>query len=439
MFIGAINSTLRQFLANNHSVFADRRVVVGCSGNFTSEATLTQFSNPLEIHSNDVSLYSCMLGSWLSGQPFEFEIADADYGWLAECTDTLPRAIASVMILLEMLKYEKQNNEHRVRMWGLYRESFPQLVAETTAKLLEARIRVTSFYAGDVLDHFRRFADDEDTIFCCYAPTYTGGYERMYKRLGEIIRWDEPEYPMLDDERRSQLLAWMAERNYLWYDDRLLDGHEPVLKQNRGLQRTVYLYSNVIPRPALFAEYPEGELPELPLAPSGFEMTDESVLTLKRIKTSDMSRFKDVYLSKKIAHAAGTWAFAVLVDGWVVGFFEYAMPKSYASPDALYLMSDFPVSGTRYERLSKLIVMTAISGETCQMMERIREYRVRQMGTTAFTDRPVSMKYRGVLNLAKRGETDDGRKYLNYEQVFNDQTWQEVLQTWWTKHGSKTH
>lgn len=101
-------------------------------------------------------------------------------------------------------------------------------------------------------------------------------------------------------------------------------------------------------------------------------------------------------------------------------------------------MSDFCVPGTRYKRLSKLVLMIVKSGETCRMMQKVKQLRLRYVGTTAFTDKPVSMKYRGVFKLAKRGETLEGQKYINYEAEFDALSWQEVLKEWWTRHGSIT-
>jgi hypothetical protein len=45
------------------------------------------------------------------------------------------------------------------------------------------------------------------------------------------------------------------------------------------------------------------------------------------------------------------------------------------------------------------------------------------------------MKYRGVLELIKRGEKPDGRKYLNYEGKFSHKSAQEIYSEWHRKHG----
>lgn len=209
---------------------------------------MSHYAKPAATHANDVSFYSCMAGRWLTGQPLDFAVVDPEYDWLAAYLDSAGEThkLAAIMTLLDMLEYEKRNNPHRVRMWNLYRQTFAELVAKTVARLNQVEVRLASFYEGDVLDHFERFGDEAETIFCCYAPTYAGGYERLYKRLDRIVTWEEPGYELLDEARRDRLLAWMAARRFLWYDDRSIEGMQPVMEQRAGRRKTVYLYSNVI-------------------------------------------------------------------------------------------------------------------------------------------------------------------------------------------------
>jgi hypothetical protein len=63
---------------------------------------------------------------------------------------------------------------------------------------------------------------------------------------------------------------------------------------------------------------------------------------------------------------------------------------------------------------------------------------MRKFTTTAFTDRAVSMKYRGLLDLVKRGQTEAGQKFLNYEGEFNSLSWCETYQKWFASHGHIT-
>lgn len=136
--------------------------------------------------------------------------------------------------------------------------------------------------------------------------------------------------------------------------------------------------------------------------------------------------------------ASGKWAFVVMIDGAAVGFLEFDNSKSAKFGDryGIYMMADFPVPHTTYRRLSKLLVMLAVSGETRQALERLQEYRMTSLRTTAFTDKPISMKYRGVLEVAKRGEKN-GQRFINYEGKFNSKTWRETLREWLKKYGSQ--
>ncbi|MEU5859266.1 hypothetical protein ABZ799_28475 [Nocardiopsis dassonvillei] len=59
-------------------------------------------------------------------------------------------------------------------------------------------------------------------------------------------------------------------------------------------------------------------------------------------------------------------------------------------------MSDFPVSWSRNRRLSKLIVMAALSAESKQLHQRSLSRRLTGWSTTAFADRPSSKYGRGI-------------------------------------------
>lgn len=394
MFIGSINSTVRKYLASVSPAFQNKTVVVGCSGNFTSEGVFTKYAQPAEIHSNDVSLYSCMLGRWLAGESVDYEITDPDLKWVTDYFSSDVEKLASLMVLLNMLQYVKQKTAHQQRMWLINKDNFGLMVSHTAERLQLAPPRITTFYAGDVSDHFKRFENDRNAVFCCYAPTYAGGYEQLYKALDAVTTWDEPTYSMLDEEARDKLLAWMSDgRKYLWYDDRVLPGHPLIMQQEQNRNRTVYLYSNFIERPAYFARHGYGGLPpSIPLANKDTEFSETSEIFAVPMKTTMIARFKNAFLGKNIDFSLGMWGFCFFIDGVAIGFVEFN-PAKYGTPDGVYMMADFPVPGTKYKRLSRLIVMLAVSGEMRKTLERIKETRVRTLYTTAFTDRPVSMKW----------------------------------------------
>lgn len=437
MFVGAINETVRKYLYHSAEVLDGAALIVGRSGNFTLENTIQAAVKPAAVHSNDVSLYSSALGTWLAGGGLEFEIKDQVYDWLIPYMDNPEQRIAVLMVLMDMLEYEKRDNAHRVRMWDQYSFAFQVLVQGTADKLRALQNRIDSYFVGDVLEHFERFSKDEDAVFCCYAPTCSGGYERMFKRLESIFSWRAPTYTLLDDRRRSELLAWMIGRKYIWFDDRLIDGLDPVMKQQSSSRHAVWAYSNILRRPALFAGMETKPLPRWPIATrDNLALGADTEIWLKQIKTSDLLRFKEAYLGRNISPSSGMWGFAVMADALIIGFMEFSYSEITAR-DQVYMMADFCVPGTPYKRLSRLIVALAVCGQTGSLLTRLKEYPVRAVRTTAFTDHAVSMKYRGIMKLEKRGEKD-GKKFLNYYSRYNNATWKEVYRAWWTKNGSIT-
>jgi len=149
-------------------------------------------------------------------------------------------------------------------------------------------------------------------------------------------------------------------RKYVWYDDRRIDGMEPIMIQKSGRNKTVYIYTNVNIRPVFLADTLTPGLPKIPLATNKTEIKTNSEITLSRILTSDLARLKNAFLGKNILFSAGLWAFAIMVDGVAVGFLE--LNKGKYQVNEIYINSDFAVSSTRYKRLSKLVVMLAICG-----------------------------------------------------------------------------
>ena len=96
----------------------------------------------------------------------------------------------------------------------------------------------------------------------------------------------------------------------------------------------------------------------------------------------------------------------------------------------VYMMTDFAVQ-SRVPRLSKSVLACILSTEVRDIMEQKMAQNVRSIGTTAFTDKPVSMKYRGVFDLHSRKE---GR--LNYLGEAGKWSLEEAL-TWWRKTQQK--
>jgi hypothetical protein len=170
---------------------------------------------------------------------------------------------------------------------------------------------------------------------------------------------------------------------------------------------------------------------------------------LAPLTTGQYVHLRQRYLNVNIKAGTPGVACAVLVDGYLVGVFGYEtsinttagvkMHAQLPQPEA-YLLSDFAVVGTDYPRLSKLIVLAAMSREARYFVERAKGQRVRSLSTTAFAKNPVSMKYRGLLDLLDRhdrDEADGGGFKLVYGGLLGEHSLAEAFDTWRERWGTR--
>jgi hypothetical protein len=313
-----------------------------------------------------------------------------------------------------------------------YKAQMPSLHPRTLEKCLRVRetVKLDGFYAGDVREHYAAHEYDPNAVFLCFAPTYKGGYESLWKPLKRIVEWTEPVYGIIDDNARETMMRWLAGRRFVWMDDRDLResmGWEPEFAVEVGRARTQYLYSNALDEAGFVGKRSNVKDPLYPVCRS---IRPDSVCQVVRVPGEVFAFYRENYLAKSIAPTPPAWAWLVLVDGAVAGAFGMTQPR-FGERDGVYMLSDFGVGNpSPHPRVSKLIVMCAMSEEVRKEVERIRMLPTRSITTTAFTQKAVSMKYRGLLEVKKRGEG-----FLNYEGKFGGWTAQEALTKWWTRFG----
>ena len=257
MFFGTIDDNVRRYIAAQADAFAGAEVVIGCSGNFASEKVLSSATQPAALHANDIlalqlAAGGCHAGAAQSGHRAGGGVRLADA--LPRCRRSVAASQALLMLLLRMLRHEKQRTAFDRRMYAHYCEALPRLVAETAERLAPRAVPLASYFNGDVWEHYQRFGDHAEAIFTGYFPFFKGDYERQYKRAGQILQWPVPTYPLLDSERKAGLIAWLREpgRRYLFLLPEPLEGLEPQMISHKQRNTWVYLYANLSVRTGLF-------------------------------------------------------------------------------------------------------------------------------------------------------------------------------------------
>ena len=437
MFIGSINRHMRDVLRRLAPAWKDLPVYVACSGNFTVERILATLGVG-ELHSNDVSIYSCALGWHLSGRGLsDYRVAEdaPAWAWLADYLDGGEGTLAALMLLSEMLKYDKKKpTPYHERMLAAYRESWPAMHARTVEKVKRALgdWRIAAFFAGDC----REFVADapREAVCVSFPPTYKGGYESLYRKLDSVIEWPAPAYEMFDPGDFEKFVASVRSfRHWMTSSDQQCDelaDHLVARVQTGVATKPVFIYAGGAKARCLTA-------PHQKTAPRLWPPCTGEIawpLAVVRIDGRMMNTLRSQYLAKKIIPVGAGRNYAVLTGGSrVVGAFSFSLPRP-GGIDGIeaYLMSDFAVRPTPYRRLSKLVLACVVSTELRTELEQWLCRRVATIGTTAFTDKPVSMKYRGLFKVHSRGE---GR--VNYIGPAGRWSLSEGAEWWQGKHSRK--
>jgi hypothetical protein len=431
MFVGSINSKIRNLIFTEKEIFKGRKICVGCSGNFTVEQILQGLD--CEIWSNDIALYSSLIGNHLINRPMRAEITEPGYAWLEPyMKDGGIDRIAAVSLLFEMLKHEKGNNLNQCRMFAHYRNNFNEYHDQSCRRISKAieLIKISNYSTADVHDLYRDLPFE--WLRVAFLPTYVGGYEKLYARLEKIISWDAPAYSVLTAERFEETVCFMRSGQFLYLSDhdRGEDGLFAIVKTGR--LRSVYLYSNLPFRKSYIMPYARFEKSNLALLPEDYQVTESSKITYVKTDNHHLNYYKNLFLKKGIDYSTGLSPLFVLIDGYLFGFLlfdliRYGMDQDKATR-GVYVLSDFVVASP-IKKLSKLLLLATKTKELQEILKSKLIQAVDFLLTTAFTDKPVSMKYRGVYDLQKRG-----KGFLQYTTPSGTITAAEAVRIWLKKY-----
>ena len=438
VFQGSIPSHMRSIVRETVLSWGVPELYVGCSGNFTIQRTLPELRN----HGNDVTLYSSALGNWATNQLMDLRLteeAQEHLPWIADYIGTPEDVLATIMLGTRFFNSVGRDNHYHQRMVEGYARQWDRLMDGTREKLRENPFTLESYGMKDVLEWVR---DDvpADGAFASFPPFWAGGYEDLDKPLEKIFEWDEPEYTIMDEPEKDELIELVRDREH-W----LLGLHEPresleehltsLMYTNSGAM-PIYIYASKGPARAVGTSMKMERFND-PVISADTELTGKEEVTFWKMTHGQFARVRSKYLNTGIAPGAPSLALAVKLDDVVVGFLAFRPPE-FKRWQA-YLLSDFPVGESSYERLSALMPALAASEEVQTLLNRtFNGFWISGISTTAFTDNPVSMKYRNAKwKLHKREETKDaGKRFrLSYETEYTGVTAQEAYEAWFKRNG----
>lgn len=404
-----------------------RRVYVGCSGTFRVEQVVNECFPDAICYGNDVSAVSCALGCAVTGKPFDLRFV-RELDFLAVVNDKPPLCKLAALGIAELfagLNLKTAYGQH-------VRRNILDHVAELLAKNLERlqrladNIRIEDFYPGDFTAQIERAAAGGGG-FVSFAPTRNGGADLPRKIAANTV-WSAPAYKVWDPDRTPELIDRCREAGipYAVYCDRRLEGCEPASLFEDRNGRQLYCYSQG--RSSYRNEHKKCRpFAYRPIVPA--RLTAETRVTVSQVGNDYAAFLKTVYLAKGINFEPAPVNYFLFLDGMLAGCVGY-MQHKFDRYGGAYLKCDFSLS--RERKLSKLIALLATSRDLIAPLRRAWWTDVRTVSTTAFTHKAVSMKYRGVFTVDKRG---DG--YINYSSPVRERGVQDLYRDWWERYGKQ--
>jgi hypothetical protein len=427
MFIGAVPKEVIQQVLSTVPFDEWGDVYVGCSGSFRFDRAVKMRHPGCRVYSNDVSLLTCSIGALAMRREFAIRFK-GQLEFVEEAIAGLDfrGRVTAVMVAAAMGKFTG-NNEYALAHFRHYREHFKAFVDDALPKLeaLVAEIKIEDFYAGDFLEQADR-AERAGGGVACFAPTYRGGYERIYKLVNENVTWPSPTYGVWNPDSLPALVVSLEERKipYCVISDQLLEDRKPTTEW-KGSNKPVYTYSSN--HAASLRRRATKELQFKYTAVDPATITAASKVSVCLVDNKRMTYLKNVYLSKGIDHTTGHINHLVLIDGALAGGFAFEQSRFGDKTRELYLLCDFALF--RERKLSKLIAMLATSRDVINPINKRLLVRIERIITTAFTTQPVSMKYRGIFELKQRAAD-----HLQYHSAVREHSLQDIFDEWFRKY-----
>jgi DNA adenine methylase-like protein/GNAT domain-containint protein len=468
-FSGTIPAPLRRTVADTVERWPDGDLLFPCCGSLTSERVVAaHFPDRFRLHSSDVNLVSCALGAAAAGERLDVAIA-ADkrerLGWLDEfLVDGLDVA-ATTWLAFRYVVHLARSGFVYDRYLAALREQWERMWGETRGRMEHSLPRLASFEPADALDWLRQRPELPVVTYPPFRNATTSYETGDWNMMNKVFEWPEPSFGTLDGDRYAELLDEITGRECFLLGvnevrpelaDKLVMSFQPTVRSP-----TVNVYASDGTLRVVRPRQPTAGAPWPHLLP-GQELGER--LAIAPLTFPEFAALRSKYMNKGIRPGSSELAVAVLVDGVLVGTFALmrqakgiGLSGRWQGTNVGYLLSDFPVAPSDYPRLSKLVLLAALSEESRLLAEQRLNRRFDALLTTAFTNNPTSMKYRGEMQLYTRkpqnfkeqlrtwvqDEVPEWNTYyqrkwdLNYIARWGERTLEEGFELWRRKHGKR--
>lgn len=399
------------------------KYAIGCVGSFSIPMMMKG-----DFLANDVSLFSLALSYHLNGIIGDFIYKlDFEREKIQSLLKT-EKQFAVICVLAEYGNYFYEKNLYQSRMKKYFESHFFEMVDSFHEKKSVFGNLKHQYFNCDVFDFVKKI-DSSVPVFV-FPPTYKGGYEKQFRFLDDSFEYERCSFKTIGDEEYKELFDLVRERkNYVFFADREMDGLKVGYVELAG-KKTISIYSDMHPDSLGTWQVRDSKPPSLLPIEEDFEFDDNTKISIEEVSVLEARCVMDKYLSSKILkYSTANFYFLLLANGKYFGMLGFS--RSGHVPDAVLLMNDL-VTNSKEKRLSKLAIMLSKITELKKRLEMLYLREFSKIFTAVYTDKPVSMKYRGIFELERREKGE-----LVYHSEFENRGMREVYLEWLKKYGRK--
>lgn len=408
---------------------------VACSGNYTIDHMASAMG--FTVHSNDVSLYSKLVSDILIGTDTEVEVLHPDLTQVFdEWGDSPYKKLCQVMFAVRIAGFAPCKNEYQKMFYGAYLEGGLKYYEAAIVKFEKNQVfdfKIKDFHYGD----FREFLNknQERGICCGFPPTVKGGYEKLFEFIETSFEYERAKYEIYDPKTADEtILEYLQNGEHIFYLDtepEILAEYQTAKVKLDSNRKVIYLYSSLKKSMDYLIEKKKPEYVSVyNLLSHDHVFSKKDLIEISPCSTKEVNHWKAFFMSAKVDYTeGGDIGLAFLCNKKAFGFAVFK--DMNGGLDFSFLHSDFVIN-MKEARVSKLLILLLKANEIRSALSRFYKVYYTGIFTSVYTEKPISMKYRGVFDLMRR---EKGK--LVYRTEFTGQKAKEIYNNWFHKHANK--
>lgn len=353
------------------------------------------------LTNREIKVYTKEYFIWMMYKAIKGEIKelqfDEEYQFLNIKSDNPAEIIATIHLFNAIKKHKNAQDIYHKSLYDdfiarldyyhkKYTDRYKKLVENIKSKQIEV------FYCADIADAIANCRGNDILI---YQNEFHSGMKATSNALQRCL---------LDDfgwkERTKTRYSEIDEEsvNYMAISQHGFMGRREVFKDQR-----TYVYSNV----ACSGDNSFNKRLIIPLRykrlPDEYVLTENSKLRFMRASMAEVDYLRMIYLKKGIILGSAPFCYLWFIDDFAFGacMFDFLKVNKYGF-DSVWMKSDFVIDHP-IPKLSRLLILGVLSTEFKEELDIRYKHECGVIATSVFTDKPVSMKYRGVFKLYERG------------------------------------